>query len=139
LSSSAIDGFRSFATASLEAIERVRPAHAGALAEALDGHPVRMEVGADRFVLAAVDGRAAVTDADHACVASCRASDGTIVALAAGKLGLREAVLSGALRVRGAVPEVVAIHRALRIYLHGCVRTPRVAELFESYRGQLNA
>ena len=135
-SSSAIDGFRSFVEATLQEVERVQPWYAQRLAACLEGRAVRVEVGADRLLLVAEAGRAAVVDdrEDAEVTASCRSNDRTIVELATGRARLSRAIEDGRFRLRGALDDLVALHRVLEAYLGGCVRSPATARMFEAYR-----
>jgi hypothetical protein len=105
------------------------------LADLFAGRGVNIRVDGDEIGLVARDGRVRVDAPWPAPHVELTSDTSSILAVLDGEVTLADAVLEDRLVVRGALPDVVAFHDGLAVYVHGAVRAPSFADLLRRFRG----
>lgn len=138
-SSSAPEGaFGRFVSRGLGALRAELPWAYRRMADALCGRDVLLTVSGEDVPITAAGGEVTTHPAppEHfAPRVTLRTERAVVARLADAELTVVDAVVSGAVTLRGDVDDLVAFHEGLMAFLHGAVRSPSFPALLDEFRG----
>lgn len=129
------DRFREHLGRALACIAREVPSLGARLAEAVGPRVIEIEVDGAPFWVGAEGGAVTLRPSDEGVVAWGSASAAAIDDLLEGRDTIEGAVLEGRVHLRGDLEDLVALDRALRVFVQCAVRSPGILSILASWRG----
>jgi len=128
------DHFHDHLSAALAAVRVEVPALYRSSSAAFGAHVVAAEVDDERVALVRVGDELRVVAGAAAPTVRARASNATLCEILGGRLTILEALRGDLLELRGDLTDLLALERALHLFIQGAVRAPSLPKILASYR-----
>lgn len=126
--------FHRHLTAALDAVRAEVPDLYKASAAAFGGHVVAAEVDDEQLALVRAGETLRVVAEADAPTVSARTSNAALCEILAGRRTILEALWADELELRGGLTDLLALERALHLFVQGAVRAPSLPKILASYR-----
>ncbi|MDC3378996.1 hypothetical protein OAX78_01780 [Planctomycetota bacterium] len=126
--------FRAYVVAGLDALHDEMPRAYRRLIAELGDREVLLRVGSEEVSVRFVGEQPPVRPAPVQPQVVLSTAASTIVALADAELTVEDAIWEDRVLLRGALPDLLAFHDALHVFLHGAVRSPSFSRRMKSFR-----
>lgn len=131
--------FRSHLARALDLLRRELPRAYRRVVDELGGREVGLRIGAEEVSVRFVEGLPVLGRSGGAPRVILATEAREILALADAERSVLGAILEDRVLLRGALPDLLAFHDALHVFLHGAVRCPSFDQLLDEFRASCPA